>query len=177
MTQDTALDYPDFIADLKKTYSNEYIAAQNAIGVNVKCYKEWDKSDLLALYDSYFGKSVFHHLTKLVNQARAEEEARKDSTAPVLAFAQRDLNAIAPQGLDWQGYEQLVQSAIEEIEVSRKRITTNLVNAFAADAKTEESIAAFDVQSALQDLEARQATTSSDEGKIANIRPPVSRSA
>ena len=131
MQRETSVPYADIVADIKKTYSSEYVAAQNTLGVHVKCYKDWDKNDLVALYDAYFGKATFYHLVRLIQQARREEKARLASpNDKILAFAQKDLNELAPTGMDWKGYDRMMQDAIMEIQATSSRITRDLAALF-----------------------------------------------
>ena len=108
-----------FVSDVKKTFSHEYLQAQRALGVNVRHYKEWDKSDLVALYGSYFGRVVFDHLAGLVIEAHREEMLLiADPSCRLPTFAQNDLNELAPHGLNWKGYAAIIAAAVAEVRAA-----------------------------------------------------------
>ena len=123
--------YAGFVSDVKKTYSKEYLKAQQALGVNVKDYKSWDKSDLITLYNSYFGKVIFTHLVSLVREARREEQ-EKLAGSNTFAFAQQDLNQLAPNGLDWKGYDRLIVETVTTIKAMSSQITGEQIRRFEA---------------------------------------------
>ena len=129
MPESTFVPYPGFVSDVKKTYSKEYLKAQHALGVTVKDYKSWDKSDLITLYNSYFGRQVFNHLVALVREARREEQARANGSK-TLAFAQQDLNQLAPNGLDWKGYDRLIVDTIADLKALSSQIRDDLLRRF-----------------------------------------------
>ncbi len=167
--------YAGFVADVRKTYSKDYLAAQHALGVKVKCYKEWDKNDLIALYDSYFGKSVFLHLARLVSQAREEESLRR-SGVDVLAFAQRDLNNLSPNG-GWRAFEQMLMDAIDTIKATSMRINRDLAGLFDdVDAEVDEQLPSFDQQLALAQMDGIT-TLAGMRNRVAELRQAFSRSA
>lgn len=170
MTNDLA--YAGFVADIRKTYSKDYLAAQHALGVKVKCYKDWDKSDLIALYDSYFGKSVFLHLARLVSQAR-QEEAQRRTGVHVLAFAQRDLNNICPAG--WRAFDQILMDAIAEIKATSLRITRDLAGLFEQMDEEDDTPPSFDHQVALAQMEARN--LSAMRSRMMSLKQVFARSA
>jgi hypothetical protein len=147
-----SISYAEFVADIKKTYSKDYLKAQHAMGVNVRHYKEWTKEDLVALYDSYFGRVIFDHIALLVQEARREETERTANPGRrIPTFAQNDLNNIAPHGLDWKGYAKLMEEAVAALRTHSFRITSNLANLLAGEDAKEET--GFDSQAALAKLE------------------------
>lgn len=168
MQQESFVPYAGFVSDIKKTYSQDYLEAQHALGVNVRHYKAWDKSDLVALYDSYFGKAVFEHIARLILQARQEEAARA-AGSNAYCFAQDDLNEIAPHGLDWKGYEAMMMDAIAEIKATSLRLTRDLAALFdergdvgnpfpsAFGMRGIHADTGFDPQAALEAMESRMA--------------------
>lgn len=153
--------YAGFVSDVKKTYSNEYLKAQHAIGVHVRHYKEWDKTDLITLYDSYFGKVIFHHLVHLVSEAQREEQEKfANPGLRIPTFAQNDLTEIAPRGLNWKGYERLILEAVAEIENRSKKAKSELIQLFDAPSSLHADRAEtnFDAQTALAELEESMVT-------------------
>ena len=116
---DTRISHAGLVAHVKKTYSHEYLKAQHALGVQVRHYKEWDKTDLKALSDSFFGKTVFNQLISLVVAAHQEEAERlRAPLRRMTTYAQNDLNEIAPRGLNWKSYSTLIAEVVAEIRAS-----------------------------------------------------------
>lgn len=163
MTNHASSTYAAFVADIKKTYSHEYLPAQRALGVNVRHYREWDVTDLLALYDSFFGRQVFIHLSRLAGEAEREGMMRDGVSHDTLGAAQRDLNAIAPTGMDWRGYVGMMHAAVSGIKEKSRRITSDLATLLANEqtdtAEPYAATPAFDSQAALARLEAHTVAT------------------
>lgn len=159
MTMHASSAYSTFTADIKKTFSGGYLEAQRALGVNVRHYRAWDHTDLLALYDSFFGRQIFIHLAQLMGEAQREAELRQGTSYDSLAPAQQALESIAPTGLDWQGYTQLMSAAVAEIKERSRRMTDDLAALFAADmasfgTRQHEPASGFDQQAALAAMDA-----------------------
>ena len=173
--QQAFVPYAGFVSDIKKTFSREYLAAQHALGVKVRHYREWDKNDLVALYDSFFGKEVFHYLARLVNEAHREEVTRL-SGGHFYSFAQDDLSEIAPTGMDWRGFSKMMRAAVNEIKATSKRLPRELAALIDEDADIDSNTVVshpdfgmrgvpvtapepFDAQAALAAMESRTAYT------------------
>ena len=155
-TQTQFVPYAGFVSDIKKTYSKGYIKAQHALGVHVREYRLWDKTDLLALYNSYFGRGVFDHLVCLVGEARQEERAQQaNPTQKIYAFAQDDLNEIAPLGMDWKYFDRLVTETMAEVKSASFKVTNALADRFKS-ATAQDAANGFDPQAALAQLDAVQ---------------------
>jgi hypothetical protein len=164
MTNHASPTYAAFAADIKKTYSHEYIAAQHALGVKVRHYREWDKTDLLALYDSFFGRQVFIHLARLMGEAQHEAALRTGASYDSLAPAQAALSSITPTGLDWQGFTGVMAEAVTEIKERSRRMTNDLATLFAEGEEPQQTdmpAGQFDQQAALAAMEAHMATVGS----------------